>query len=197
MATRRRIGVSIASTEAARRQLMQPVACWERAWTAPENIPNVSFKVRRWARTEKPQQFSDDEGDVDEPLAPLPDEPEAVDGDEEMDQEEQPTNGIESAQPGTRAATAPPEDTQPPSPKPLLILENSNDAGVDNTMDALDASLNPLTTEVKTAEGDGMELDLSGLGPDLDQVDSTLADPLVGEALLDQTVDEDQFSKPS
>ena len=115
-----------------------------------------------------------------------------------MDQEEQPATGMESGQPGTRAATAPQEDTQPPSPKqPLLILENSNDAGVD-TMDTLDASLNPLTTEVKTVVvEDGMELDLSGLGPDLDQVDST--DPIVGGPLLDQTVDvdEDQFSKPS
>lgn len=55
MATRRRIGVSAASTEAARRQLMQPVPCWEQTWAVPENIPNVSFKVRKWVRTDKPQ----------------------------------------------------------------------------------------------------------------------------------------------
>src|SRR6266550_1678567 len=55
MATRRRIGVSAASTEAARRQLMQPVSCWERTWTTPENIPNIAFKVRKWTRTDKPQ----------------------------------------------------------------------------------------------------------------------------------------------
>lgn len=55
MATRRRIGVSAASTEAARRQLMQPVSCWERSWVTPENVPNISFKVRKWARTDKQQ----------------------------------------------------------------------------------------------------------------------------------------------
>jgi hypothetical protein len=55
MATRRRIGVSVASTEAARRQLMQPVSCWERTWVTPENIPNISIKVRKWTRTDKPQ----------------------------------------------------------------------------------------------------------------------------------------------
>jgi len=141
MATRRRIGVSVASTEAARRQLMQPVSCWERTWTSPENIPNISFKVRKWTRTDKLQQFSDDEGGADEPLAPLPDEPEVVDGDEEMEQDEQVANGMESAPPGTRAATAPQEETQPMSPKPQLLLEPSTtDGGIDNTMDGLDAS---------------------------------------------------------
>jgi len=180
MATRRRIGVSIASTEAARRQLMQPVACWERVWTTPENIPNVSFKVRRWARTERPQQFSDDEDGADEPLAPLPDDPEVGEGDEEMEQEEQPANGVESAQPGTRAPSAPlQEDTQPPSPKPHLSLENTIDTVVDNTLDTLDAALNP-----EVGDGDeGIELALSGLGPD----GLPIADPLVGGPLMDQT----------
>ncbi|KIL71739.1 hypothetical protein M378DRAFT_155337 [Amanita muscaria Koide BX008] len=186
MATRRRIGVSIASTEAARRQLMQPVACWERVWTTPENIPNVSFKVRRWARTEKPQQFSDDEDGADEPLAPLPDEPEVGEGDEEMEQEEQPANGAESAQPGTRAPSAPQEDTQPPSPKqPHLSLESVNDTVVDSTMDTLDAALNPEVGQ--TAGDEGIELALSGLEPD--------DLPLVSGPLMDQT--EDEFAKAS
>ncbi|KAF8349711.1 hypothetical protein F5887DRAFT_1069989 [Amanita rubescens] len=191
MATRRRIGVSVASTEAARRQLMQPVSCWERTWVTPENIPNISFKVRKWTRTDKPQQFSDDEGGADEPLAPLPDEPEAVDGDEEMEQDEQAANGMESAPPGTRAATAPQEETQPMSPKPQLLLGSTNDGGMDNTMDGLDASLNPLVTTVEGKVEDGMELDLSVLPHDLSQVE---ADLVVGP-LMDQTTD-DPFAQP-
>ncbi|KAK2461604.1 hypothetical protein APHAL10511_006067 [Amanita phalloides] len=190
MATRRRIGVSIASTEAARRQLMQPVSCWERTWVTPENVSNISFKVRKWVRTDRPQQFSDDEGGADEPLAPLPDEPEVVDGDEELEQDEQPTNGMESAPPGTRAATAPQEDTQPSSPKPQLLLGSSNDTVIDTPMDGLDASLNPLnTTDGKvTGEEDGMDLDLSGL-PLQDPHDLTASSLVVVGPLMDPSDD--------
>ncbi|PFH54844.1 hypothetical protein AMATHDRAFT_72601 [Amanita thiersii Skay4041] len=174
MATRRRIGVSAASTEAARRQLMQPVSCWERVWATPQNVPNgSSIKAYKWVRTDKVQQFSDDEGGADEPLAPLPDEPDVVDGDEEMDQEEQVANGAESVQPpGTRAATASQEDTpsKPPSPKPQLSLQATNDQ-VDNTGDVLDALLKPLDSGddggvPKTVVDEGMELDMPVLGTD-------------------------------
>lgn len=59
MATRRRIGVSAATTEAARRQLMQPVPCWEKVWVVPENATVTSnFKVYKWAKTEKTQVCS-------------------------------------------------------------------------------------------------------------------------------------------
>ena len=57
MATRRRIGVSAATTEAARRQLMQPVSCWEKVWVVP-SIPSGSsstLKVYKWVKTEKIQ----------------------------------------------------------------------------------------------------------------------------------------------
>lgn len=54
MSSKRRIGVSIASTEAARRQLMQPVQCWEKVWAVPENGP-AHLKVYRWVKTEKVQ----------------------------------------------------------------------------------------------------------------------------------------------
>lgn len=99
-----------------------------------------------------------------------------VDGDEDMEQDEQPVNGMESVAPGTRAPTAPQEETQPLSPKPQLLLGSTNDTGMDNTMDGLDASLNPLTTV--DGKEDGMELDLSGL-PHVDA-------ELVGGPLLDQ-----------
>ena len=56
MATRRRIGVSIATSEAARRQLMQPVPCWEKVWVVPDNAPaGTTLKVYRWVKTDKVQ----------------------------------------------------------------------------------------------------------------------------------------------
>ena len=60
MATRRRIGVSAATTEAARRQLMQPVPCWEKVWIAPNSITagSSSLKVYKWIKTEKVQVSS-------------------------------------------------------------------------------------------------------------------------------------------
>lgn len=100
-----------------------------------------------------------------------------------MEQDEQPANGLESVPPGTRAATAPQEETQPSSPKPQLLLGSTNDGGIDNTMDGLDASLNPLTT-VDVKVDDGMELDLSVLPHDLSQVDTELVG---GTLLVDET----------
>src|SRR6202042_247946 len=116
MATRRRIGVSIATTEAARRALMQPVPCWEKVWSTPENAaPGSTLRVYKWVKTDKQQvsliqtclfsfiqpryslkQFSDDEDEVDVPLAPLPDEIEMVEGDEDDQDEAGP-----SADPGS------------------------------------------------------------------------------------------------
>lgn len=57
MATRRRIGVSAATTEAARRQLMQPVPCWEKVWVTPNITASGSstLKVYKWIKTEKLQ----------------------------------------------------------------------------------------------------------------------------------------------
>lgn len=76
------------------------------------------------------------------------------------------------------------------SPKPQLLLGSTTDGGMDNTMDGLDASLNPLTTEEGKVE-DGMELDLSVLPHDpLSQVDADL----VAGPLMDQT--DDPFAQP-
>ena len=76
------------------------------------------------------------------------------------------------------------------SPKPQLLLGSTNDGGMDNTMDGLDASLNPLVTAVEGKVEDGMELDLSVLPHDLSQVE---ADLVVGP-LMDQT--DDPFAQP-
>ncbi len=63
MATRRRIGVSAATTEAARRQLMQPVPCWEKVWVTPNITASGSstLKVYKWIKTEKLQVSADTE----------------------------------------------------------------------------------------------------------------------------------------
>lgn len=59
MSTRRRIGVSAATTEAARRQLMQPVPCFEKMWVTLENAPPGStLRVYKWVKTEKTQVSS-------------------------------------------------------------------------------------------------------------------------------------------
>jgi alpha-D-ribose 1-methylphosphonate 5-triphosphate synthase subunit PhnG len=56
MALRRRIGISTATTEAARRQLMQPVPCWEKVWIVPEKAaPGSTLKVLKWVKTDKVQ----------------------------------------------------------------------------------------------------------------------------------------------
>ncbi|KAG8771986.1 hypothetical protein FRC15_003047 [Serendipita sp. 397] len=76
--------VAAHQTEAARRALIQPVPCWEYKWVVPPGMSSGStLRVRQWVRTEKKQEFSDDEDDSIAALAPLPDEPEQGDEDEE------------------------------------------------------------------------------------------------------------------
>ena len=56
MALRRRIGISTATTEAARRQLMQPVPCWEKVWVIPEKAaPGSTLRVLKWVKIDKVQ----------------------------------------------------------------------------------------------------------------------------------------------
>ncbi|KAG8825310.1 hypothetical protein FRC17_008737, partial [Serendipita sp. 399] len=76
--------VAAHQTEAARRALIQPVPCWEYKWVVPPGMSSGStLRVRQWVRTEKKQEFSDDEDASQAALAPLPDEPEQGDEDEE------------------------------------------------------------------------------------------------------------------
>lgn len=70
-----------ATSEAARRQLMQPVTVWEKTWVPIESAggPGTSLKVLKWVKTEKIPQFNDDDGEtLDAPLAPLPDDAEMM-----------------------------------------------------------------------------------------------------------------------
>ncbi|KAG2075112.1 hypothetical protein BDR04DRAFT_1150427 [Suillus decipiens] len=215
MSTRRRIGVSIATTEAARRQLMQPVVCWEKVWTVPENAaPNSSVKIYKWVKTDKKQQFSDDEGEVDEPLAPLPDEPEIVEGDEEMDQDEPvvpvvpdaeaPVVDTETNSVNQEVPSEP--QTKPSSPTPpALSLQPTEPISVtEEVADMLDESLRALDGHVdieigvheNVNPGEVGDLDMTVLGPDgtafegvhdLSQMESD--EGLLGVPLMDHTVD--------
>jgi len=202
MATRRRIGVSNATTEAARRQLMMPVVSWEKVWSPASGS---SLKVYKWVKTEKVPHF-EDENEVDEPLAPLPDEPEVVE--EETEQEEASQPVVEEKM--IVEATEPPEATQeaeeskPPSPKPQLTM-STEDIMVDPVDESivLEASLKPMDAsgigeeDISVVTEVGMDLDLSGLGPDglvlesahnLSQIED--GDNLMGGATMDNfTVD--------
>jgi len=189
MSTRRRIGISIATTEAARRQLMQPVVCWEKQWVSPGGMSSSALKVHKWVRTERKQQFSDDEGEVDEPLAPLPDEPEVVEGDEDVEQDEvAPSVAPEAeADPETVEPSEMPSEpqTKPPSPTPpTLSLEPTAVGGVTEEETSI---LDPTTVE-------GM--DMAALGPDgtsfegvndLTQMEG--GDDLLGVPIMDTTDD--------
>ncbi|KAF8167709.1 hypothetical protein B0H34DRAFT_27166 [Crassisporium funariophilum] len=209
MATRRRIGVSAATTEAARRQLMQPVPCWEKVWVMPSGIPGGSstLKVYKWVKTEKLQQFSDDEGEADEPLAPLPDEPEVVEGDEDLDTEEprvaDATLVVKDLAEIDRTQEDPPSKVSSPKTQ-LRMVEPSSGLETLDHAEGLDASLNPLDAtmddvdddEKKDSTDNDLELDISGLGPDglqledahdLSQLDGP--DGLIGGPLMDDSID--------
>ena len=58
MASRMKSGrfIGAATSESARRQLMQPVPCWEKMWIVPESAtPGSTLKVLRWVKTDKKQ----------------------------------------------------------------------------------------------------------------------------------------------
>ncbi|THH18567.1 hypothetical protein EW146_g2443 [Bondarzewia mesenterica] len=221
MATRRRIGISTATSEAARRQLMQPVPCWAKMWVVPDSAPpGSSLKVFKWVKTEKTQvnkfcPFLDDEGDLDEPLAPLPDEPEGVEVDEEMDQEEP----AQSVAPDTASrdvsepVTISKEESKAPSPKPHPLsisfqppdLPESTDDVLDDSLKALDGNLDATVDVTNALDPDVMaDLDMSQLGPDgtafeaandLSQIEAT--DTLLGGEMMDQSLVSDPFAEPS
>jgi len=139
---------------------------------------------------------------VDEPLAPLPDEPEVVEGDEDEAEEAK----VENAQPkDAEVADMDTNQDEPPSkapsPKPQLMMQSGEDEPQDT--DVLDASLKPLDTTMGVGEDNdkvddmgGLELDISALGPDglqlesahdLSQLDGP--DALIGGPLMDASMD--------
>ncbi|KAF8516559.1 hypothetical protein BU17DRAFT_50722 [Hysterangium stoloniferum] len=143
--------IGAATSESARRQLMQPVPCWEKVWVVPETAaPGSTLKVLRWVQTDKKQQFSDDEDAVDEPLAPLPDEPIQDDEDEEEKEQEgtAPPISRDVSEPATVRPSLPPDDVEVESkPHPLSVsfIPDSQVQSMDVSVDdgTLDSSLNP------------------------------------------------------
>jgi len=216
MALRRRIGISTATTEAARRQLMQPVPCWEKVWVTPEKAaPGSTLKVLKWVKTDKVQQFSDDEGDVNEPLAPLPDEPEVVEGEDDVEQEDQAQSV--PPEPISRDMSEPilPKDELPskvssPKPHPLSISfgppipsEQPSDDGLSGALQGLEDDLaGAVDVADPLGATDLVDLGLTQLGPDgtafegaddLAQLQS--ADGILGgDIVLDATMSDDPFA---
>jgi hypothetical protein len=205
---------------------MQPVPCWEKVWVLP-SIPSGSsstLKVYKWVKTEKIQvsiisyvpalvfmllqHFSDDEGEVDEPLAPLPDEPEVVDGvegDEDLEQDEpRVTDAPQNKDLVDMDHNVDDSPSKLSSPKPQLSIMPSSLSGLEtrDSVDGLDASLkldadmDDIDEDQKDIPDDGLELDISGLGPDGLQLESSHdlsqldgPDGLMGGPLMDDSVD--------
>jgi hypothetical protein len=142
------------------------------------------------------QQFSDDEGEVDEPLAPLPDEPEVVDGDEDLEQDETRNDAGQAKDLADMDTNLDDPPSKVPSPKPqLMMIQSSVD---DETQDPieLDSSLKPIDSDKEGPGVEGLELDISGLGPDglqlenahdLSQLDGP--DGLIGGPLMEDSID--------
>lgn len=97
------------------------------------------------------QQFSDDEGDVDEPLAPLPDEPEVVEGEEDdQDDKEESTPALAPDASREISELPPPSKeeestSKAPSPKPHPLSMSFQPSGLsaDETVEDLDNPLQP------------------------------------------------------
>jgi hypothetical protein len=197
---------------------MQPVPCWEKVWVVP-TIPSGSsstLKVYKWVKTEKIQvsiinfilalalmplqHFSDDEGEVDEPLAPLPDELEVVEVEGDDDLEQDVTDATQNKELTDIDQNVDDPPSKLSSPKPQLRIMPSSLSGIEtrDSVDGLDASLNLDTDmdDIVKKANDGLELDISGLGPDglqledahdLSQLDGP--DGLLGGSLMDDSVD--------
>ncbi|KZV91342.1 hypothetical protein EXIGLDRAFT_769987 [Exidia glandulosa HHB12029] len=106
-----------ATSETARRQLMQPVTIWEKVWVPTESAgPASSLKIMKWVRTEKVPQFTDDDGEaLDAPLAPLPDEPDQSDA-VIVDDDEGDVTGTPGDTPSRAESERPPEPPVPVTP---------------------------------------------------------------------------------
>ncbi|KAG8219649.1 hypothetical protein J3R82DRAFT_604 [Butyriboletus roseoflavus] len=158
------------------------------------------------------KQFSDDEEETDEPLAPLPDEPEVVEGDEDMDQDEPaasvaPDTTHDTTETNFVNQEAPSEpQTKPSSPTPpaLSLQQTGPILTVDEGADILDASFKVLDAGINVGvvvhenanQEDVGDLDMSVLGPDgtpyegvhdLGQLDG--ANGLLGGPLMDAAGD--------
>lgn len=156
------------------------------------------------------QQFSDDEGETDQPLAPLPDEPEAVDGDDEMDQDEVVTSVAPTPAPASREVSeplAPREESKPatPKPHPLSVSFQPPSPTPAPEDDGLDESLKPSEGTLVAGVDDmnpELDIDMAAIGPDGEAFESTgdlsqlqATDALLGGPLLDEAMEDDPFAE--
>lgn len=182
---------------------------------------SITRRPTRSRRT--PQQFSDDEGEADQPLAPLQPE-DLVEVDDEMDQDEAAGSTAPDMTPGpmsrdvsepapsrpskegeddglSKPATPKPHPLsisfQPPTPTPVPdedeLLPPQEDV-VDMRAD-MDADMAP-------DFGADMSLDMAGMGPDGEQFEGAedmsqlqSADPLLGGPLINEEIG-DPFAVP-
>jgi hypothetical protein len=160
------------------------------------------------------QQFSDDEGDVNEPLAPLPDEPEVAEGDDDVEAEDA-TPSV-PPEPISRDASEPilpkeelPSKVSSPKPHPLSISfgpplpSEQADDGLSGALQELEDDLaGAVDVADPLGQADLVDLGLSQLGPDgaafeaagdLTQLQS--ADDILGaDIVLDATMSDDPFA---
>ncbi|QRW27687.1 kinesin motor domain protein [Rhizoctonia solani] len=109
------------SSEAARREQMKPVSCWEKQWVLPTgSLPDSEFKVLKWVKVDKAQEFSDDELEEDAPLVPILDIPETADDDDE--DTGTPTRGLGDSRISSEQPADPTEtESDPQSPVPSAL----------------------------------------------------------------------------
>ncbi|KIP12558.1 hypothetical protein PHLGIDRAFT_27349 [Phlebiopsis gigantea 11061_1 CR5-6] len=217
MSTRRKVGFSSSASEASRRQLMQPVPCWEKVWALPDVAsPGSTLKVYKWVKTDKRQQFSDDEEETDQPLAPLPDDSEVVEGDDELDPDEgnasvapesvttpasrevsEPVQSKEESKPATPKPHPLSVSFQPPSPSPP-----PPDDGLDESLKPAEGILDDIVDGIIDPMESDLALDMSQMGPDGEPFEGAneisqlqASDALLGAGpLLDDAMGDDPFA---
>jgi hypothetical protein len=137
------------------------------------------------------QQFSDDDEELDVPLAPLPDEMEVVEGDEDDQDEGGPLAERGSVQevpdttalntealptpaqplsPNPRSPRSPPPDAQSPNPHTLSFQPGHGQATLEEAHDALDAALKPLDTGMDSMVDVVGQIDSEGVNVDVNEL---------------------------
>ncbi|KAJ1309522.1 hypothetical protein OPQ81_006296 [Rhizoctonia solani] len=211
------------SSEAARREQMKPVSCWEKQWVLPTgSLPGSEFKVLKWVKVDKTQEFSDDELEEDAPLVPILDIPEAADDDDE--DTGTPTRGlgdsrISSEQPADPTETeSDPQSPAPPTlqtrgprkphplsmsqlpeddaanPQPATDLDSAMPSAVDNTPD--EPPMPPLGSNFPERDDVNLELGLMDQSTDdvMMGIDNTGMDEIAQQHIID---DAQAFGTPA
>lgn len=194
--SKRKVNFQSATSEAARRELMKPVPSWERVFVTADG---ANFKVPKWVKTDKQQHFSDDEdGAIDQPLAPIVDEVMDVDEENEGEDVNEVVPNTEQGTPSTSEkptttveATPIPPDVPPESvleevpPETTLALTQAQLEDETTVPDVLDPALAiPSLDDGDVVALGNVDMDLSALGTDVLVSDVLSAgDPLGADAL--------------